>query len=167
MKTQRGGAWVRPCRRWSIYLRDGLTCLYCQRGLAELLDDDMFLTLDHIHADGGDIAWNLATACFECNRLKGVKSLAAFARDLDVPAGSIRRRLSIRRNKDLDRYHEAAYILLGAVAGIPRAQIVVANDNIAQYQFRADDPEYEYLRDQEPDHCTSCGRSYDEAAAVF
>lgn len=167
--SSRGGQWIRPIRRWAIYLRDAslgangreIICVYCQRTLEDLLGDDTFLTLDHIDPDGGDHEWNLISCCFGCNTIKGRKSLTQFAQDLGVPRPSISRRLSIRRTRDLEPYRIAAAVMLGVFAGVPRAPIVNANDWIAQYHFRDDDPEYEHLRDQEPDHCTECGRSHE------
>jgi hypothetical protein len=175
MGRRSSGAWVRPTRRWAIYLRDAplgangreIICVYCQRTLEDLLNDDIFLTLDHIDPDGGHEAWNLISCCFECNTLKGRKSLMRFAQDLGVPRPSISRRLSIRRTRELEPYRFAAMVMLGIFGGVPRAPIVNANDWLAQYQFRDDDPEYEYLRGQESDHCGACGRAHEGTAAVF
>ena len=51
----------------AIYLRDGLQCAYCKRGIEEL---DRPLSLDHLvpcAAGGGNHEGNLITACLTCN----------------------------------------------------------------------------------------------------
>ena len=66
--------WIRPARRWAVYLRDGLTCQYCGAHLIALtLVRGSFLVLDHVQAQsaGGGHGWsNLVTACYNCNLLK-------------------------------------------------------------------------------------------------
>lgn len=70
--------WIRARKRWAIYLRDGLRCVYCGVQAATLaLGDEGFLTLDHFeprgrggpHGEG-----NLVTACYACNVAKSSRS---------------------------------------------------------------------------------------------
>ena len=49
------------------------------------------------------------------------------------------------------------------VDGVPRAAIVTSNDWLARYQFREDDPEFEYLNDlTQGSICGECGRPHAE-----
>lgn len=60
--------------RFEIFKRDKFTCQYCGRKAPDVL-----LEVDHIHpvAKGGaDEVLNLLTACGECNRGKGARTLA-------------------------------------------------------------------------------------------
>lgn len=60
-----------PSKR-NIHLRDEYRCRYCNRDLSQTE-----LTIDHIHpkSRGGGNTWkNLATACFDCNSMKGDKT---------------------------------------------------------------------------------------------
>lgn len=75
-----GMHWIRPCKRLAIYLRDGLTCVYCQTpptaGWASL-------TLDHLdpHSNGGaNRPSNLVTCCRRCNSSRGNRSVSVFCR---------------------------------------------------------------------------------------
>jgi len=73
-----GMNWIRKERRLAIYLRDGLSCLWC--GLT--VEDGIQLTLDHAvprsrhlnHASD-----NLFTACISCNGSRKHWSVATFA----------------------------------------------------------------------------------------
>ncbi len=61
-----GMNWCPPVKRLAIYLRDGLACVYCDKGA----DDGQVLTLDHLVprvAGGTHAATNLVTACATCN----------------------------------------------------------------------------------------------------
>lgn len=75
--ADKGGKWIRKEKRRAIYLRDGLRCSYCGRGI----EDDIQLTLDHLlpqELGGSNSAENLVTACKSCNSAKGSKSLGKF-----------------------------------------------------------------------------------------
>ncbi len=74
-------------KRLSIYMRDGMRCVYCSRSLesASVAADggEMSLTLDHViprSKGGDDEADNLVTACKRCKTARGNMSLAAFSR---------------------------------------------------------------------------------------
>jgi hypothetical protein len=70
--------WIRPAKRLSIYLRDGLACAYCGEGI----EDGAKLTLDHItpHCDGGsNEPTNLVTCCHRCNSARGSRPWKKFA----------------------------------------------------------------------------------------
>lgn len=61
---------VRLCKR-EIFRRDGYRCQYCGRSTSHL-------TLDHVlpRYRGGGYSWeNLVSACPQCNRLKGHRTL--------------------------------------------------------------------------------------------
>jgi 5-methylcytosine-specific restriction endonuclease McrA len=61
---------VRLCKR-EIFRRDGYRCQYCGRSTSHL-------TLDHVHPRyrGGGYSWeNLVSACPQCNRRKGHRTL--------------------------------------------------------------------------------------------
>jgi hypothetical protein len=76
--TWQGGHWITPKRRLALYLRDGLACVWCCRGI----EDGAQLSLDHVvcHADGGGTeSGNLITCCKTCNSSRGKRSVPAFA----------------------------------------------------------------------------------------
>ncbi len=162
-RARKCGSWIRARRRWSLYLRDGLRCVYCMRSLDDVLADGGFMTLDHVDPTGSNDSSNLVSACFECNNAKSTSSIASFARDLDLKPTTLRARLFKARHRDAARFVEAAGLLLGMIDGVPRAAIVASNDWLARYQFREDDPEFEYLRDlaQADLFCDACGRAHD------
>ena len=72
-----GGKWITPTRRKAIYIRDELTCVYCNKGI----EDGIIFTLDHLipqDLGGGNESTNLVTCCKSCNSTKGSKSLKDF-----------------------------------------------------------------------------------------
>lgn len=72
---------VRQSTRLALYLRDGLACAWC----GHALEDGAALSLDHLtpYSTGGSNApANLVTACMRCNRARGARSVAQFARDV-------------------------------------------------------------------------------------
>jgi len=76
-----GSKWIRPEKRLAIYLRDGMACAYCGRGIEEG-DTSPALTLDHItprSRGGSNEATNLITACVRCNSKRQDTPLAQFA----------------------------------------------------------------------------------------
>lgn len=78
-----GGGWIRQDKRLAIYMRDGMACVYCLRGL----DEEIRFTLDHLipQSKGGDNhEINLVTCCKICNSRRGntdvdvwIKAIAA------------------------------------------------------------------------------------------
>jgi 5-methylcytosine-specific restriction endonuclease McrA len=75
-----GGKWITPVRRLGIYLRDGMACVYCGKGVES---DSVRLSLDHLkcHTNGGgNESSNLVTCCSFCNSSRGARSVAAFCR---------------------------------------------------------------------------------------
>lgn len=65
-------------QRWQILERDGFKCRYCGRG-----GDEVRLEIDHMKpvAGGGcNCTSNLVTACFECNRGKGVSVIGSLGK---------------------------------------------------------------------------------------
>jgi len=74
-----GMNWIRPVKRLSIYLRDGLACVYC----GATVEDGAKLTLDHCrpHSHGGsNKETNLVTACLTCNSARGNRSWKTFTK---------------------------------------------------------------------------------------
>lgn len=79
-----GMNWLRPEKRLAIYLRDGLACAWCGRGVEE---EGMKLTLDHLtprSKGGSNDATNLVTACCTCNSSRGNRSIAVFAKAVAI-----------------------------------------------------------------------------------
>ena len=73
-----GMNWLRPAKRLSIYLRDGLACCYC----SDAVEDGVKLTLDHLvaHSHGGtNDATNVVTCCHKCNSSRGNRDWREFA----------------------------------------------------------------------------------------
>jgi 5-methylcytosine-specific restriction endonuclease McrA len=73
-----GMNWIRQTSRLAIYLRDGLSCVYC----GDSVENGAQLTLDHVrpHSKGGsNETTNLVTCCHRCNCSRGNRSVAKFA----------------------------------------------------------------------------------------
>lgn len=73
----RGMNWINQYSRLAIYLRDGMACVYCGRGL-EAVER---LTLDHIvsrQCGGSNDPRNLVTACISCNSARQDMQLTSF-----------------------------------------------------------------------------------------
>ena len=71
--------WIRPAKRLAIYLRDGLSCVYCGASVEDADGATKILTLDHVmprKLGGSNEARNLVTACLSCNLAKGDKRLS-------------------------------------------------------------------------------------------
>ena len=74
-----GMNWIRQTKRLAIYLRDGLSCVYCGASV----EDGAQLTLDHLQAHvngGGNAATNLVTCCHRCNSSRADRPVRRFAR---------------------------------------------------------------------------------------
>ena len=102
-----GMNWIRPEKRLAIYLRDGLACCYCGRGI----EDEVKLTLDHLrpYSQGGtNNETNLVTCCFACNSSRGSRSWKVFAEKVAEyfshgrTAGSIVAYIQRTRRRTLD-----------------------------------------------------------------
>jgi hypothetical protein len=76
--------------RFEVFKRDEFKCQYCGSH-----PPDVILEIDHIipvSDDGETIEENLITACFNCNRGKGVRSLTAVPKSLKDKASEIQER---------------------------------------------------------------------------
>lgn len=73
----RAGRWINEKRRFAIYLRDGMKCVYCQRSVEAAIGTSG-CALDHVVADGGNHESNLVTTCKACNDSKGGSSVESF-----------------------------------------------------------------------------------------
>ena len=90
-----GGGWIKPYKRLAIYLRDGLSCVYCGATPDALGNrKPVTLTLDHLLPQsygGSNGEGNLVTCCLYCNSKRGNMDLSAW---LDVACGDDARRVS-------------------------------------------------------------------------
>ncbi|MDF1699580.1 MAG: HNH endonuclease signature motif containing protein [Planctomycetota bacterium] len=161
-------AWIRAKRRWSVYLRDGLRCVYCGVTIIELIDEkgDNFLTVDHLKprskTSDPHAATNLATCCYDCNLLKLRKSVRAFCAERGLNYGAVRSRLARQRRKPLREYGPAADLLLGhtpGLRGLGIHQVVYDHDQLVKQQWRDDfDAEYwRHFSNQRDLFCRECG----------
>ena len=74
------GSWIQKSVRLAIYLRDGFTCVYCQRDMYEANPFDV--TLDHLQPrskGGTHETTNLVTACRSCNSSRQAKDWQTWA----------------------------------------------------------------------------------------
>lgn len=163
--------WLRPVTRWGIYLRDGLTCLYCGVTVAELVSDrgSNFLTLDHLQArskGGASDPRNVMAACYECNLCKARGTVTQFCRDFGHNQHTVKSRIERRRAKDLASYREAAKILLAQSPGLPGlrvADMVLDHDMLVRKQWgeSIDASYWEHLKSREHLFCSECGKPRD------
>lgn len=156
-----GSTWIRPATRWSVYLRDGLACLFCKQSAQEILSKTAhnFLTLDHFTtraAGGGHEPANLTTACYECNHDRGDLSLRAWCTSRGWPYTTVKSRVWEARQRDVEPFREAARVLLGEYPGVPKADIVVLLSWRARQQFAGWQERMDWASDQ-IEICERCG----------
>ena len=159
--------YVRSSTRWAIYFRDNRVCTYCGVSLDQILGarDGNFLTLDHVKPksqDGAHDPKNLVTACFNCNRARGRKSLIEFEKELGVPRQQLTAKVRRRCSKDIGPYREAARLALGELPGFPISQTVLDHDFLVRSQWSSSDfdaQHWEHLRQQEKLFCPECGQA--------
>ena len=68
--------WIRRDKRLAIYLRDGMACAYCGKGVD---DEGTRLSLDHLVCrshGGSNMEGNLITCCISCNSSRADTLLA-------------------------------------------------------------------------------------------
>lgn len=73
-RSSSGNRAISPKTRWTVFCRDDIRCIYCNRKPPEVT-----LHVDHkisVAAGGSDELDNLVTACEECNLGKGARSAA-------------------------------------------------------------------------------------------
>lgn len=167
--TRKGSTWIRPTSRWAIYLRDGMTCVYCQRTALDILRgaDDNFLTLDHVQLrsqGGGHGPENLVTACYHCNQARGESSLQTWCLSRGWGYAAVRSRVYAARRRDPAPYHEAARVLLGQVPGVPRADIAIIMAWRARRQWAGWQERLEWVMDLET--CSNCHRRIKDDGAA-
>ena len=117
MKTgnQHGQHWLADKRRLAIYLRDGMACVYCLRGV----EGGIQLTLDHVtprSRGGSNKNSNLLTACMGCNVSRGQVPFSKWCVSVDKIPMVLRR----QARRPLD---EAATLALIARRGGFRAAV--------------------------------------------
>ena len=164
--------WLRPVTRWGLYLRDGLSCLYCGITVAELIEarGENFLTIDHLKprcCGGTSDPYNLMAACYDCNQGKGRRTMTKFCRDFSLNRHTVKSRIERRRRRDLGAYREAARVLLAQVPGLPGlrvADMVVDHDMLVKRQWgeSIDATYWAHLKSQEHLFCSECGRPHHE-----
>jgi hypothetical protein len=105
------GCLVRPELRLAIYLRDNMSCLYCDRNLTEEREQ---LSLDHLKPQSSRTGTdnrpcNLVTACRRCNSSRGRKRWRHFATEQAIARIVKHRRRSVRRLRTIAKlaYEEA------------------------------------------------------------
>ena len=77
MSNTAGMNWIRQEKRLAIYLRDGLACCYCGKGI----ENNIQLSLDHLKPrikNGSHHESNLITCCIKCNSSRQDKKLHTF-----------------------------------------------------------------------------------------
>jgi 5-methylcytosine-specific restriction endonuclease McrA len=82
-----GSRWIRKDKRWAIYLRDGMRCVYCGAHATQTV-----LTLDHCKPrkqGGSNDARNLVTCCYSCNSAKKNMSLRSWYRELEKKGADV------------------------------------------------------------------------------
>lgn len=103
-----GMNWCRADLRISLYLRDGLCCVYCENAI----EDGARLTLDHLvpHSQGGNNKpENLVTCCHKCNSSRGNRDWREFAAKVadylnhNVTAQQIIDHIETTRQRTVDR----------------------------------------------------------------
>ena len=114
-RKDQGSKWIRPDKRLAIYLRDGLSCAYCNHSVEE----GARLSLDHItpySAWGSNDADNLITCCRRCNSARGNRSVRSFvkaaAHYINVDAEGIRQYISDQTSKSLQAYRAEAKTMI-------------------------------------------------------
>lgn len=111
-----GGKWLRTNKRLAIYLRDGLSCLYCGSGV----EDGVRLQVDHyrrVQDGGGNRASNLVTACARCNNSKNnltIRQWFARLREQGIDTKEVRRRCRKHMARRLAPYKAQANSILEA-----------------------------------------------------
>ncbi len=105
-KRTQGMNWIAQSTRLAIYLRDGLACAYCSRGI----EDGATLTLDHIkpYSKGGNNKpANLVTCCRHCNSARGNRPMRTFVKAVseyvDSDSKDIVKFINNTRKKNLPR----------------------------------------------------------------
>lgn len=160
--------WIRPAKRWAIYYRDKLRCVYCSVTLADILVeyDDNFLTIDHVtprSRGGTHEAGNLVTACYACNLLKARDTLLAFTTKTGGNYNTIKSRVRMARTRDMTAHTATARAALGMTEGFEVLTIVADHDWLVKRQWAPDDYDALYWAhvrgDQTELWCSKCQRA--------
>ena len=132
------GSWIRPSRRWAVYLRDGLACVFCAPALVRIVFDGGFFVLDHRESrrTTGSANENLLTACYDCNLHRSRRTLEDWLDKARIPVERWVLGETRRRAADMKSLRETAHVLLRA-----RPMWLRANAWNARAQFRREDRE--------------------------
>jgi len=108
-----GSKWIRKDKRLAIYLRDGMACAYCGKGVEE---SGNHLTLDHLlpcAAGGGNHEGNLVTCCLSCNSRRQDTPLNVWLdRELGTQAGATAQWIVEHTALDLRPYRTQAKAII-------------------------------------------------------
>ena len=174
-KSRTGGRWLYPTTRWAIYLRDAgadkiVRCVYCRITLDEVIknDDGNYLTVDHVipkSRGGTNKVTNLVTCCHFCNMNKARQTIKAFCEAQELDYSKVRGRLRRCRKRSVEKYREAAKVLLGFTPWATINPKVEDHDWIVRRAFGANSVEaqyWEHLKSQQSLFCPTCNRPVDE-----
>ena len=116
-----GGKWIRPEKRLAIYLRDKLTCSWCNSKLSE-----HDATLDHLRPQKSGVdnsPRNLVTSCRKCNSARGSRGIREFAEavanyvDNGETTETVLMRIRRRRRRNISIAWARSLILLNRTLG--------------------------------------------------
>lgn len=109
-----GGNWIRAPKRYAIYCRDGVACVYCGASLA----DGAVMTLDHLlpcSLGGSNSERNLVTACRPCNSARqdmALRDWLIVLADRGVDTTGLAAKIRSHTRRSLTPYMAAARQLL-------------------------------------------------------
>lgn len=121
-----GMNWIRQDKRLALYLRDGMSCVWCRKAV----EDGITLSLDHVvpHVDGGsNHESNLVCACKTCNSSRGDRPAEMFAGVVaayvnnDFTAEDILNDIARRVSRDLKPFRAQAKEMIGGRGSAARA----------------------------------------------
>lgn len=106
-EKNQGMNWISQHKRLAIYLRDGLSCVYC----GSSVEDGVILSLDHLkcHVNGGtNKETNLVTSCKKCNSARGSRSVRSFCQGvagyIEADAKNIEKHVRNCAKRDLKKH---------------------------------------------------------------
>lgn len=127
--SKHGMNWIRKDKRLAIYMRDGMQCPLCGRGV----EDGIVLTLDHItpwSQGGGNEATNLVTCCRRCNSRRQDRGMVAFVGEHCADPVAVLDFIEFTRHQPITELRKVARVILsnrrtfaGAIAQANAAQV--------------------------------------------
>lgn len=108
---KQGMNWISQEKRLAIYLRDGLACAYCGKGIEEMGSKE-HLTLDHIKPyikGGSHKETNLVTCCNHCNSVRRETPLRTFCKkQFKSNADEVEKNVRNHAQRDLKKFKALA-----------------------------------------------------------